>query len=103
MNFIKTIKSSEYVDYLTTGSGLIELGIKQKDLELLKDIAQSGDNANAVEALRVRPHIKKQLSKYSDDILKKEVKEIGVLDNLKDRTELEQILLWNLAWDFADR
>ena len=103
MNFIKTIKSSEFVDYLSTGSGRIEIGIKEEDKDYIKDISTSGDNSNAVEAFIMLPHIQRQLKKYSDELLKQEVYELGVEDKINDRDELEQILVWNLAWDYSER
>lgn len=103
MKFVKLIKSSEFVDYLSTGSGRIEIGIKEEDKDYIKDISVSGDNSNAVEEFRMLPHIQRQLKNIPDNLLKEEVREFGVLDNIKDRDELEQILLWTLAWDYSDR
>lgn len=103
MNFIRTIKSSEEDKiWLSTGSGLVEIYVNPEDIDYINNIAVSGDNLPAVENFINLPYIKEQLSRYSDDTLRKEVQELGIDEEELDRKSLEQTLLWNLSWDFKE-
>ncbi|MCM1260695.1 MAG: hypothetical protein NC222_07060 [Staphylococcus sp.] len=100
----RLIKANDYYDYLSNGSGTIEIGIYEDDLKYIEDIAQSGDNSNAVSEFMALPHISQQLKQYDDKTLFNVVKELGVLDaDKEDRYQLEQILIWNLAWDYSEQ
>ena len=85
-------------------SGEIELVIKGDDL---LNIAQSGDNAPAVEECLNSRSVRKQLEKLSDDVINKAFDYVGFDMTDEEARQLTrddklEYIIWNIAWDIAD-
>lgn len=87
--------------WLLTGSGIIEI---LAPIEQIVDVAQSGDNWNAVNMLLMNSFVSAQLAQYSDKAIFSEYEETGLNTDKtsKTRLECEMALLWSLCWDFVD-
>lgn len=90
--------------YLTTGSGCIELLIKEEDI---RSIATSGSNDVAVADVHNEEYVKKQLKQIPDEVINSEFDNLGIDMTMYEKDELkrddkEDYILWSLAWDFID-
>ena len=90
--------------FLTTGSGCIELLMKEDDI---RSIATSGSNDLAVADVHGSEYIKKQLAQVSDEVIDDEFDNLGIDMTMYEKGELkrkdkEDYILWALAWDFID-
>jgi hypothetical protein len=68
------------------------------------DASHRGDCSDDVKLLRMRPKIKRQLAKITDDDLSAELKEYGAwdADELRDRENNELRILWIAAGNIRD-
>lgn len=95
-----TDRQNEFV-CITYGSGYVELFMS---LEQIDSIAQIGQNDLAVAEVSKDPIIKKQFAQYSDEIIEKAFKDIGIEEQGRTftREEQEQYILWSMAWTHVD-
>lgn len=93
-------KHNEFV-CISYGSGYVELFMT---LEQVESIATIGENDLAVKEVLKDLIIKKQFKRYSDEIIEKAFKDIGIdeQDKTFTREEQEQYILWCMAWTHID-
>ena len=94
------VKEKKYI-WLVTGSGRIEV---LAPVDLVRAVAQSGNNEEAVNNLMFNDFVEGQLYRYPAQLIIKEYKEAGLDtdDTPKSFLDCEKALLWSLCWDCLD-
>ena len=89
------------MEWVSTGSGQIELQLRREDAEAM---AHSGRCDEDVEYAIAIPYIAEQLAKIDPETLRDELKEYGAWDEaeLADHAQNLQRILWLLAWEIVD-
>ena len=93
-------QEQDTITWLIDSRGMVEIPAPTR---LVKNVAQSGDNAAAVAELKQA--VADKLAKYDDNRFKIVLRETGAFENIDEmsREELEDYALWILAWDADER